>query len=216
MVKWLLKHTVGRGMERGLQLEFGRLVLVGHGAKTSGWEFRNAITLVTAKGRVWRAWNRNKWIVKRGKESNIARFQESGKNPQTACEQFEGLMVFRCAQRLLYFQRSIKHSLSEESKQRLEFTDWRFTTAVRLKCLFHSPSCYQYYLFYIKRVSQSELLFLLIFQVWAPYFSVVLRFSLWECSKGVRGVSWGWCSLYFLFIPWTRTWTRGGDFLLQL
>lgn len=39
-------------------------------------------------------------------------------------------MAYRCGQRLSYFQRSIKHSLSEESKKRLEFTDWKSTTAV--------------------------------------------------------------------------------------
>lgn len=42
-------------------------------------------------------------------------------------------MAFRCVQLLLYFQRSIKHSLSEESKQRLEST--KLTTAVTTKCL---------------------------------------------------------------------------------
>lgn len=45
-------------------------------------------------------------------------------------------MAFRCAQHLLYFQRSIKHYLSEESEQRLEFTGWKSTTEMRLKCLF--------------------------------------------------------------------------------
>lgn len=43
-------------------------------------------------------------------------------------------MAFRCV-RLLYFQRSIKHSLSEESKQRQEFTDRKFSTAVTTSCL---------------------------------------------------------------------------------
>ncbi len=60
-------------------------------------------------------------------------------------------MAFRCARRLLYFQRSIKHSLSKESKQRLEFTGWKFTTEVRTKCLSHVRSCYKYYVFYIHR-----------------------------------------------------------------
>lgn len=41
---------------------------------------------------------------KSGKEKNVSGFQESGKNPQTACLKFEGLMAFRCVQRLCIFK----------------------------------------------------------------------------------------------------------------
>ena len=165
--------------------------------KASGGEFWNSIALVTAQFKGWSPWNRKKWKVKRGKERNAARFQESGKNPGTACSKFEGLMVFRCAQRLLYFQRSIKHSLSEVSKQRLEFTDFKFTTSVIAE-VFISPSLVLLLLCFLHPQS-SLYCFKTIFQVWAPYFSVVLILSLWESWRWVWG---GGCSPYFLFRPW--------------
>lgn len=97
---------------------------------------------------------------------------------------------------LLYFQRSIKHSLSEESKQRLEFTDWK--SAVWTKRWSHVRSCYKNCMFYILR--QACILF---FHFWFLYFPIMSFFlSLWECCNGCKGLSGGGVYPYFLCKPW--------------
>lgn len=113
--------------------------------------------------------------------------------------EFEALMAFRCVQRLLYFQRSIKHSLSEEFKQRQEFMDWKFWTAVTTKCL----SLMFTHVTYIFRFTSTDSSIVFKSSFMFGFHTFLLCWSFLSGTAAMSIGGWvGWCAPCFLCKPW--------------